>query len=419
MQIASQLNLSAPANSDAERQLREFAQTLAKTHQVGNTPFKKPKLAEDLKSWDQALRNANVIFKTANSTNVSVSRASEWMLDNFYIITQTFRQIEEDLPASFLNQLPRLDGTALKGLPRVFAVAWEWIGYSQSQLDLTQAAAFVQEYQQVTPLTIGELWAIPIMLRIGILERLVYACSELTGLEAPKSLSPMPNRDLPRPVQEPGLTQELTIPFASPTLPNDAIVSNCFLSLRLLSATNWKNFFEQTSRVERILRDDPAGVYAGMDFDTRNNYRSVIEEVASNSAFNEEEVALTAIDLARSEFAPDPNVETPVPARDDTVQASAGDNRPGTLNKLPGRKGHVGYFLVDAGRTPLEKQLNCRPEFNVRLRRALLAVPTRTYLGSIAILSALFLSGLVVYAALSGGSIVQLIIAGALGFGLA
>ena len=437
MQIASQVNLSAPANPDADGRLSEFAHRLAKTHQVENTPFKKPRLAEDLKSWEQALRNANAIFKAANSMDLSVSRASEWMLDNYYIITQTFNQIEEDLPASFLSQLPRLDGTALKGLPRVFAVAWEWIGYCQSQIDMDQAAAFVQEYQQVTPLTIGELWAIPIMLRIGILERLVYACSELTGLEAPKSLSPMPNRDLPRPVlepglprpvlepglprpvQEPGLTQESTNQFASPALPNDTIVSNCFLSLRLLSATEWKNFFEQTSRVERILRDDPAGVYAGMDFDTRNNYRSVIEEVARNSAFSEEEVALAAIDFARGEFAPDPTVDTPVTAKDNTVQSRAGDIQPGILNKSPGRKGHVGYFLVDAGRAQLEKRLNCRLEFSLRLRRALLAYPTRTYLGSIAILSALFIAGLLTYAILSGGSPVQLIIAAALGFGLA
>jgi hypothetical protein len=187
MQIASQLNLSAPTISDSERQLREFAHALAKTHRVERAYIKKSTLVEHLKSWEQALRNANAIFKVATSADMSVSRASEWMLDNFYVVSQTFRQIEEDLPTTYLNQLPRLDGTALKGLPRVFSLAWEWIGYSQSRLDLTQAAEFVQEYQKVTPLTIGELWAIPSMLRIGILERLIYASSELTGLEAPKA----------------------------------------------------------------------------------------------------------------------------------------------------------------------------------------------------------------------------------------
>ena len=145
------------------------------------------------------MRNANAIFKAVPSKDLPVSRAGEWMLDNFYIVKQTFRQIEEDLPASFLNQLPKLDGTPLQGHSRIFALAREWIGYSQSQIDLTQAAAFVQEYQQVTPLTIGELWALPIMLRIGILERLVYAAAELTGMDAPET----PERN-PEPVRFPG-----------------------------------------------------------------------------------------------------------------------------------------------------------------------------------------------------------------------
>ena len=97
------------------------------------------------------------------------------MLDNFYIVKQTIRQIEEDLPDSFLTELPKLSETSLQGHTRIFALAREWIGYSQGQIDLTQASIFVQDYQQVMPLRIGELWALPIMLRIGILERLVYA----------------------------------------------------------------------------------------------------------------------------------------------------------------------------------------------------------------------------------------------------
>ncbi len=196
MQIDSQVNLSASAKPEADSRLSEFAHRLANSHQLEKPPYQKSSLVEALKSWEQTLRNANGIFKAVTSTDLPVSRASEWMLDNFYIITQTFNQIEEDLPSSYLNQLPRLGGTALKGLPRVFALAWEWIGYSQSQIDLNQAAAFVKAYQQVTPLTIGELWATPIMLRIGILERLVYATSELTGLEAPESLSPLQDPEL-------------------------------------------------------------------------------------------------------------------------------------------------------------------------------------------------------------------------------
>ena len=399
MQIAPQVILSEPANPDADKRLREFAHRLAKTHRVEISHSKKTTLLEYLQSWEQALRNANAIFKAVPAKDLPVSRAGEWMLDNFYIVKQTFRQIEEDLPASFLDLLPKLDGTPLKGhprpvpragtgtaslepgLPRIFALAWEWIGYSHSQIDLTQAAAFVQDYQQVTPLTIGELWALPIMLRIGILERLVYAAAELTGMDAPKSLSEIPSQ------------------FASPALANETIVANCFLSLRLLSATDWKDFFEQTSRVEQILRDDPAQIYAGMDFDTRNSYRSVIEELARHSNFSEEQVALAAVEFARG----NPGSSTGRSVDD----------------KAPGRKAHVGYYLRDAGRATLENSLRYQPGLSVRVRRALLAYPTATYLGSIAILSVLFVLGLLTYATLSGGSLAQLIIVGVLGFGLA
>jgi cyclic beta-1,2-glucan synthetase len=227
-------------------------------------------LLDHLIVWEQALRTANAIFKTVPTNDLPVSRAGEWMLDNFYVVKQTFRQIEEDLPDSFLKQLPKLGGTLLQGHPRIFALTWEWLGYSQSQLDLTQAVTFVQDYQQVTPLTIGELWALPIMLRIGILERLVYAATELTGMDAPKGLSEIPSQ------------------FTSLPLANETVVANCFLSLRLLSTTDWDAFFEQISRVEQILRDDPAAIYTRMDFETRNSYRSVVEELARYSAFSEE-----------------------------------------------------------------------------------------------------------------------------------
>jgi len=287
MQATPPVNLSDPTNPGVDNRLREFAHHLAKMHEANLGPVlaretvkisrpQKANLLEQLSTWEQVLYTANTIFKTVPSNDLPVSRAGEWMLDNFYIVKQTFHQIEEDLPASFLNQLPKLNGTMLRGHPRIFALTWEWLGYSQSQLDLTQAATFVQDYQQVLPLTIGELWALPIMLRIGILERLVYAAAELTGIDAPKGLSEIPSQS------------------ATPALANETIVANCFLSLRLLSTADWESFFEQTSRVEQILRDDPAQIYASMDFETRNSYRGVIEELARHSNFSEEQVALAA-----------------------------------------------------------------------------------------------------------------------------
>jgi hypothetical protein len=304
MQIAPQVISSETVIPDADSRLREFAYQLAKTHEVIPVSARdvleishstKTDLLNHLKIWELALRNANAIFKSVPANDAPVSRAGEWMLDNFYIVKQTLRQIEEDLPASFLDELPKLESGHPRpvlepglprpvrepGLPRIFALAREWVDYSQSQIDLTQTVIFAKDYQQVTPLTIGELWALPIMLRIGILERLVFATSALTGLDAPKTLIETPSE------------------LSSPEVANETIVANCFLSLRLLAAIDWKDFFEQASRVEQILRADPAGVYADMDFDTRNSYRSVIEELARHSIFTEEQVALAAVELAR------------------------------------------------------------------------------------------------------------------------
>lgn len=381
MQIPPEVNSSISVNPDTDSRLKEFTQRLAKTHEivpvniqgaVTISQTKKTDLLKLLKSWEQTLHNANALFKAVPAKDLPVSRAGEWMLDNYYIVKQTIRQIKEDLPDHFLSQLPKLLETQLQGHTRVFALAREWIGYSQSQLDLTQTVIFVRDYQTITPLMIGELWALPIMLRIGVLEQLVYAAAELTGLEQPKGLSTIPAE------------------HSSLTLSNETVVANCFLSLRLLTTTDWKDFFEQISRVEQILRKDPAEIYAHMDFDTRNSYRSVIEELARHSNFNEEQVALAAVEFARN-----------------------------SVDKSVLRKTHVGFYLRDAGRAKLETSIRYQPELNVRMQRILLAFPTVTYLGSVAIFSMLFMLGLLSYTILAGGSPAQLIFVGVFGFGLA
>ena len=361
-----------PIRTETDSSLRDFAFQLNEKYSTNSTAFPSKSLLEHLSIWEKVLQEANSIFKNIPSKELPVSRAGEWMLDNFYVVKQTIRQIEEDLPTKFLKQLPKVGGIFLPGQPLIFALACDWIDYSQSQIDLNQTSVFLQEYQKLSPLTIGEIWAFPIMLRIGVLERLVIASSELTGMRIPEGVSSRPNR------------------IKTSSMTNDNIVANCFLSLRLLSATDWKDFFEQTSRVEQVLRDDPAGVYSQMDFGTRNSYRSVIEELARHSNLNEEQVALTSIEMARD---------------------NEGDNS--------GRKFHVGFFLRDEGLAELEKRVQYQPPLGQRIQRKLLEYPTVTYFFSIAVLTIILALGLVVYSTIAGGSVAQLIVTGLLGTGLA
>jgi cyclic beta-1,2-glucan synthetase len=367
---------SEPVNQKPGGELGQLARQLAQNSSVDEHPKQKAILLRHLQRWEHSLRNAYAYFRAGLSKDLAFSRAGEWMLDNFYIVELTLHQIEEDLPESYYDQLPKLDQTALKGMPRIYGLAWEWIRCSQSQLDLAQTALFVQDYQLVTPLTIGELWALPTMLRIGVLEQLTAAVAAITGIAATEGLNALPS--LPAP----------------PAQASESIVANCFLSLRQLSTTDWKAFFEQTSRVEQILRNDPAAIYARMDFDTRNSYRRVIEELARHSDQSEEAVAQAAIELCRHP--------------PDIFQF-----------RSVTRQTHVGFYLIDAGRSALEKKVNYQPGKSVRLRGWFLARQTATYLGSISLLSLLMIMGLLGYTLLSGGTPVQLILAGVLGLGLA
>ena len=109
---------SEAAHPDPETRLREFARQLAETQSLEPGRRQKSDLLERLQSWEQALRNANAFFKAMPSRDMPVSRAGEWMLDNYNVVKQTFHQIAEALPASFLDQLPKLSGTSPEpGIP--------------------------------------------------------------------------------------------------------------------------------------------------------------------------------------------------------------------------------------------------------------------------------------------------------------
>lgn len=358
--------------------MERLASLLAKQHSIDLNPKLKTDLLKHLQNWDETLQRAYLSFRAISSKDQAFSQAAEWMLDNFYIVEQTLHLIEESLPKHYLEQLPKLEQTPLKGYPRIFALAWEWVGYSQSQLDLTQIVTFVQAYQQIMPLTIGELWALPIMLRIAILERLTYATAALTAVPAPYKLDVEP-----------------VLPLSARAT-YEAIVANSFISLRLLATTDWKLFFEQISTVDEILRSDPAQVYSGMDFETRNRYRSVVEELASHAISDEEAVAQTAIELARAVQEKEVAAAQPI-----------------------SRKAHVGFYLIDAGRAMLEKAIGYHPKAQTRRRGWFYARPTLTYLGRITFFSLVILSGLLTYVYFSNPSLMQWLLVAILGYGLA
>jgi len=323
-------------------------------------------IPDRLKKFTEFFQSAYHYFDGATKTQVSVSPVAEWLLDNFYVLEQAIRQLEEDMPMDYYHRLPK----TRDGWTRIYILALAITRREDNRLDIEQIKNFLQTFQNGTPLRIGELWALPLMLRLSVMETLAEGLAMITKLKWDTA-------------PQPDLWQSIETP-ASPALQAapETMVINSILNLRLLAAQDWKAFFESTSVLEKTLRNDPTGVYAQMDFETRNHYRSIVEELSQGSLIDEVGIAFRAIQLAGA----------------------------GTSS----RKKHVGYYLIGPGRETLEAQIGYHPPFFVSVARSLQKNATTTYLGSIAAFTILVCVLIISATIYTGGNTAQVIMAGLL-----
>ncbi|KRE86136.1 cyclic beta 1-2 glucan synthetase [Rhodanobacter sp. Soil772] len=353
-----------------------------------------------------------------------ITPAGEWLLDNFYLIEEQIRIARRHLPKGYSRELPRLANGPSAGLPRVYDIALEIISHGDGRVDTHSLLRFIGAYQDVTPLRLGELWAIPIMLRLALIENLRRVAARvmadwgyrgkavrwadsmtstaerdansvvLVVADMARSNPPMNGpfvAEMARRLQ--GQSPALALPLswieqrlaasgqsiehlvqleAQQQAANQVTISNSIGSLRTLSAIDWRDFVEHSSLVEQRLREDPAGVYAAMDFATRDRYRHVVEAMARRHRLTELQVAEAAIALSQAEAPTDCSVPLPQ---------------------------HVGYYLIDRGRRRLEQQLGIRPPLRETLRRGFDRAPLPIYLGLLALLTFAFAQPLVAVAA--------------------
>jgi cyclic beta-1,2-glucan synthetase len=368
----------------------------------------------------RTLREAYRVLADDVHAGAFVSPAAEWLLDNFHLISSEIRDVRQNLPRSYYRELPKLALRELAGHARVYAMAVELIRHSDSRLDRHQLERFMNSYQTVAPLTIGELWAWPSMLKLALFENLRRLAQETLAGRAARRAA---DADIAR-IDDAGQGTPLLLPrvvhtgyivqllqhareygprlsairtavdehLASQEMTaEDAIrsehqrqaagqvtIANAVTSLRLCSTLDWNQYFEAVSLVERVLQRDPAGVYGGMDFLSRDRYRQAVEELAQPTGEAQARVALRAVESARQA------AET----------GAAAD-----------RSAHVGYHLIGLGRRGLELDVAFRPRLAVALRRLVFAHATFAYLGSIAIGTALLVALGIVYVAQQGGSL--------------
>ncbi len=388
-------------------QMEQHGVRLASAHHL--TPRRVPDLLLARLSANESVLVATVNGLTsAVRSKRRVTPAAEWLLDNFYLVEEQIRTARRHLPKGYSRELPALAAGASAGLPRVYDIALETIAHGDGRVDPESLGRFVAAYQTVTPLRLGELWAIPIMLRLALIENLRRVAvriaagrrdrdrgaawaDELTEtarldpknlilviadmarsnppmtapfvselarrLQGQGSALALPLTWIEQQLAESGLSIEQMVRSGNQQQAADQVsISNSIGSLRFLGTMDWREFVEAMSVVERTLREDPGAAYAAMDFASRDRYRHAVEEVAKASGLAEEAVAVRAIGLARS----------------------------GT-----GRSAHVGYYLIDQGRIELEHATQARPPLSARLRRGAGRTPLPLYLGAIALLTGL------------------------------
>ncbi len=334
--------------------------------------------------------------------------AAEWLLDNFHIVEAELLEIRVSLPRSYFLELPKVASRELVETARVYAMAVELIRHSDGRLDLERLIRFITSFQALVPLTIGELWAWPTMLKVALIENLRRLAEEILAsragrmdadhyvahFEAMPAEGPPP--DLPdtlptayvvrllERVREFGprvshLRARLDERLAADNLTAEDVIraehqeqaarqvsmGNAITSLRFCSSLDWSRFFERVSLVEQVLQRDPAGIYANMDFTSRDWYRKAVEDLAGPVGEAQMRVALQSIGRARQ----------------------VADQNPRDHRAV-----HVGYHLIGEGRRDLEVDVAYQPGLPQRIRRFIVAHATFFYLGSISALTALGVS---------------------------
>ncbi|MBP2647910.1 MAG: glycosyltransferase 36, partial [Gemmatimonadetes bacterium] len=364
----------------------------------------------------RVLRDAYRILADDVHRGEFLSPAAEWLLDNFHLIESEIRGVQHDLPRRYYRELPKLAPREMAGMARIYAMALELIRHTDGRLDRVQLVRFVSAYQTVAPLTIGELWAWPSMLKLALIENLRRLAEEtLEGrasrLQADRYLDQIVGAGAAGPLPQQletafvvRLLQRMREygPLVSPVraevearltgqgmAAEDVIrtehqsqamgqvsVGNAITSLRFCSSLDWTLYFESVSLVEQVLQRDPAAVYGAMDFQSRDRYRQAVEELAEPSGEAQLRVALRSVESAR-----------------EVAERKSADDR----------AAHVGYHLIGRGRRDLEIDVSYQPGVAGRARRFVFAHATTAYLGSIALLTAALLALGAAYARQAGG----------------
>ena len=376
---------------------------------VERVPLRSARLLARLAETRRLLTSAHERLTSAVADGVDAGPAAEWLLDNYHVVQEHLQEVRASLPGGYYRELPELASGPLTGYPRVYEMAISLISHTEARVDLDNVDLYVESFQSVAPLSVGELWAMPAMLRLGLIESVrrmtlrtvqrldeielaahwvdqILAASARGGNELRSALREFADAEhaltphfvsrflqslrhaegaspplawLEHWMRDAGVSPEHAVAQSTQRLAlTQIMMANSIMSLREIGRRDWRKFVEHQSVMESVLRDDPSGHYPLMTFATRDRYRHVVERIAKRTGHREASVAQWAVDLARRHT----------------------DSLGGTTDP---QRAHVGCYLVDDGLAELERVSGYRPTFVERLERVVRRHPNVIFIGGL------------------------------------
>ncbi len=368
-------------------------------------PLRPARLLARLAATRRILSDAHARLLTATVTGVDAGPAAEWLLDNYHVVQEHLQEVRGSLPGGYYRELPELANGPMTGYPRVYEIAISLISHTEARVDLENVDLYVESFQSVTPLSVGELWAMPAMLRLGLIESVrrttlrtmqrldeieladvwaarILEASAQGGTALRESLREFADADhvltphfvsrflqllrrtegaspalawLEHWMRDAGVSPETSVALSTHRATvTGLLMANSITSLRDIGRRDWRHFVERQSVMEAVLHTDPSGFYPKMTFATRDAYRHVVERIAKRSGHGEAAVAHWAIDLAQ---------RPPAPHHGEAAAVRT----------------HVGFYLIDDGVAELERVAGYSPTLGEKIERAVHRHPNTVF----------------------------------------
>ena len=369
----------------SEEQLEHYLEKIASEQVLQNYSYKDTYPIPNLKDNFEFIEFVYQLLNEHVKLGLPIHPAGEWLLDNFYIIEETYEVILQNMPMKKYKHFLAVANGIDRGFARIYVLAYDIVNYSGNNLNYKKISKFLISYQKKKILSMDEIWNLGIFMQIALIQNIYEICEKIYFSQFQKAkaesifdrfvLNETKNRvkfncEYKSKIKQYKTMRYPFIEYLSYRLKNEGkagtpflmvleeqvnkmghtidevvkkehydialqkvSISNCITTMKELLRMDFLSLFEETNEVEEILNRDPANVYSRMDYKTKEYYRNKIENISKKTGVAEIYIAKKALELAKENS---------------------------------GKKAHIGYYLIDDGIEKLYEKIQCKCENKIK-----------------------------------------------------